>query len=93
MGPPAPQVFFVGQHHHRLVHDHTYVSCSVKQRYSISLVNDSLEVPLVLLFPGSRRWVCQAYRRYFASPLTSRPYSLGSYDKELLGLWALELKF
>ena len=82
MDPPAPRESFVGQHHHRLVHDHTYASYSVKQRCPISLVNNPLEVPEVLLFPDNRRWVCPAYRRYFASLLRLRPDGPGSCDKE-----------
>lgn len=63
MGLQAPQVSFVGRRHHRLDHDHTYASCSGKQRYEISLIDNIVEAEMFLPFPGSKHWVCQAYRQ------------------------------
>lgn len=63
MGPRAPQVSFLGQCHHRPGHDHTYASYSSKQEYEMSMTDDIVEVKMFLPFPGSKRWVCQAYRQ------------------------------
>ena len=75
MGPQAPQVFFVGQHHHRPDHDHTYASYSSEQGNEVSLVDDIAEVNCFLPFLGNKHWVCQAYQVYFASLLAQGSYS------------------